>query len=269
MGSQETEAAVPGPPRRRRRLLVAGLVVLALLVGGGVWGYAATRPPELTQADVDAAVARGVEAAQEAEAALPPEGAVAYQTIGPSLVTVTALRPGVRGQGSGVVVNAAGSVLTALHVVQDAELIQVDFADGTSSPAQILSAQPDKDVAVLGVRTLPEVVVPAVLAGPPAIGEPVFAVGDPMGLRRSLSAGVVSALDRTIGGGGVPSLAGLIQFDAAVNPGNSGGPLLNRAGQVVGIVTALANPADEDFFVGIGFAVPISSAAGGAGGPQQ
>jgi S1-C subfamily serine protease len=242
---------------------------LALLAGGGVWWYETTRPPPLTQADVDAAVQRGVEAAQEAEQALPPDAAVAYRTISPSLVTVTARRGDLLGQGSGIVVNAAGSVLTALHVVAGAEVIQVDFADGTSGRATVAAARPDQDVAVLTVDRLPEVVVPAVLAGPPAIGDTVFAVGDPLGLRRSLSAGVVSALDRSIGGAGTPALADLIQFDAAVNPGNSGGPLLNRAGQVVGIVTALANPADEDFFVGIGFAVPIATAAGGAGGPQQ
>ncbi len=122
---------------------------------------------------------------------------------------------------------------------------------------------------MLAVDQLPEVVVPAVLAGPPPVGDTVFAVGNPLGLQRSLTAGVVSATDRAIGTERGPTLAGLIQFDAAVNPGNSGGPLLNRAGQVVGVVTALANPARQNFFVGVGFAVPIGTAAGGAGGPQQ
>jgi S1-C subfamily serine protease len=122
---------------------------------------------------------------------------------------------------------------------------------------------------VLAVDRLPEVVVPAVMAGPPPVGDTVFAVGSPLGLRGSLSAGVVSAADRAIAAPGGATLAGLIQFDAAVNPGNSGGPLLNRAGQVVGVVTALANPARQDFFVGIGFAVPIADAGGVAGGPQQ
>ena len=98
----------------------------------------------------------------------------------------------------------------------------------------------------------------------------MFTVGHPLGLVDSLTAGVVSGLDRTI-----PDrrwrreLKGLIQFDAAVNPGSSGGPLLNRAGQVVGIVTALANPSQQSFFVGIGFAVPIATAGGAAGAPQQ
>ena len=168
-----------------------------------------------------------------------------------------------------MVVNADGVVLTALHVVDGATQIRVEFADGTAAAAQLVAAQADIDIAVLAVDRLPEVVVPAVLAGPPAIGDAVFAVGNPLGLQRSLTAGVVSAERRIVATDGGPILNGLIQFDAAVNPGNSGGPLLNRAGQVVGIVTALANPARQNFFVGIGFAVPISTAAGGAGGPQQ
>jgi S1-C subfamily serine protease len=168
-----------------------------------------------------------------------------------------------------VVVNAAGSVLTALHVVDGADRIQVEFADGTRAAATVTVSRPEHDIAVLAVDRLPEVVVPAVLAGPPPIGDAVFAVGNPLGLQRSLTAGVVSAVDRTITAPRGPALGGLIQFDAAVNPGNSGGPLLNRAGQVVGIVTALANPANQDFFVGVGFAVPIATAGGAAGGPQQ
>jgi S1-C subfamily serine protease len=168
-----------------------------------------------------------------------------------------------------VVVNAGGAVLTALHVVDGAAQVQVEFADGTRAAAQVTARQPEHDIAVLAVDRLPEVVVPAVLAGAPPIGDTVFAVGNPLGLRASLTSGVVSATGRTITPPSGPALDGLIQFDAAVNPGNSGGPLLNRAGQVVGIVTALANPANQDFFVGVGFAVPIATAGGAAGGPQQ
>jgi S1-C subfamily serine protease len=90
-----------------------------------------------------------------------------------------------------------------------------------------------------------------------------------LGLNGSLSAGVVSAVDRKVRVNSSQTLEGLIQFDAAVNPGNSGGPLLNKAGQVVGIVTGLANPSEQSFFVGIGFAVPIATAGGVAGTPPQ
>jgi S1-C subfamily serine protease len=267
--------AVDRPPgRSRRRLFLASVLGVVALLALGLWWATASGPAPLRQADVDAAVQRGIAQAQEQERMTPPDGTTAYRTIGPSLVTVTVQRPGSEGTvenglGSGVVVNAAGTVLTALHVVDGAGQIQVEFADGTRAAARVAASRPEKDIAVLAVDRLPQVVVPAVLAGPPPVGDTVFAVGDPLGLRGSLSAGVVSAADRTIGTPSGAALRGLIQFDAAVNPGNSGGPLLNRAGQVVGIVTALANPARQDFFVGIGFAVPIADAGGAAGGPQQ
>ncbi|HSU11574.1 MAG TPA: trypsin-like peptidase domain-containing protein [Pseudonocardia sp.] len=269
----EPEGAPPERPRRRRRVVLIIAVVVAVALAAGLWWVSSSGPAPVTTADVDQAVQRGIEQAQEAERNVPPEATTAYRMITPSLVTVTTQRTGgattETGLGSGVVVNAGGAVLTALHVVDGATQIQVDFADGTRAAAQVTASQPEHDIAVLAVDRLPEVVVPAVLAGPPPVGGTVFAVGNPLGLQRSLTAGVVSANDRTITPPRGPALQGLIQFDAAVNPGNSGGPLLNGAGQVVGIVTALANPANQDFFVGVGFAVPITTAGGAAGGPQQ
>ena len=271
----EPAGAPPERPRRRpRRILIVALVV-AVALAAGLWWVSSSGPAPLTAADVDRAVQRGIEQAQEAERNVPPEATTAYRTITPSLVTVTTERPGGAGAGrrdrpgqrGGR--QRGGSVLTALHVVDGATQIQVEFADGTRAAAQVTASRPEHDIAVLAVDRLPEVVVPAVLAGPPPVGDAVFAVGNPLGLQRSLTAGVVSAIDRTITPPRGPALDGLIQFDAAVNPGNSGGPLLNRAGQVVGIVTALANPANQDFFVGVGFAVPIATAGGAAGGPQQ
>lgn len=174
------------------------------------------------------------------------------------------------GLGTGVIINADGTILTANHVIADAATIVVTFADGSSSPAQVVSSEPERDIAVLKPDKLPEVVVPAVLGGGVNVGDETYAVGHPLGLVDSLSAGVVSGLNRSIPTPSGTTLKGLIQFDAAVNPGNSGGPLLNRNGQVVGIVTALANPSEQGFFVGIGFAVPIEQAAGGgAGAPQK
>ena len=133
----------------------------------------------------------------------------------------------------------------------------------------MLFRSPKTDIAVLTPDQAPSVIVPAVMGGGVQIGDDAYAVGHPLGLTGSLSAGVISGLDRSIKVENGSTLHGLIQFDAAVNPGNSGGPLLNRNGQVVGIVTGLANPSEQGFFVGIGFAVPISTAGGAAGGPPQ
>jgi S1-C subfamily serine protease len=253
---------------------LVGVIAVVLLVVVG--GYALTRPnptPPVTQQDIDATVKKGIEDQAKAEAATPPDGTVAYQAIQPSLVLINATRPGgsggSSGSGAGVIVKDDGTILTALHVVSGATTITVGYTDGTSSPATIASQEPASDIATLLPSVLPQTLVPAVLGGGVPVGTPVFAVGHPLGLTDSLSGGVVSALDRQVDIGDGQKLEHLIQFDAAVNPGNSGGPLLNKAGQVVGIVTGLANPSQQGFFVGIGFAVPIATAGGGAGAPAQ
>jgi S1-C subfamily serine protease len=172
--------------------------------------------------------------------------------------------------GTGVVIVDSGIILTALHVVMDAETVLVVFADGSESPAAVIARQPENDLAVLQAMVLPDDLIPATMAGSGMlqVGDQVAAVGHPFGISNSLSAGVVSGLGRTYRSPdtGMP-LSNLIQFDAAVNPGNSGGPLINRDGEVVGIVTALVNPTEQEFFVGIGFAVTIETAGGLAGEP--
>ncbi|MEO8828531.1 trypsin-like peptidase domain-containing protein [Lapillicoccus sp.] len=257
-----------------RRLWVAVMVVL--LLAAAALAFALTRPAgpaPITQADVNASVQKGVADQAKKDAQAPAAAALAYQAIQPSLVLIQTIRTSATGaesgSGAGVIVNADGTILTALHVVVGAQTINVQYTDGTSSTAKVASTQPDNDIATLAPATLPQTVVPAVLGGGVQVGSPVFAVGHPLGLTDSLSAGVVSALDRTVPVKDGKKLEHLIQIDAAVNPGNSGGPLLNRAGQVVGIVTGLANPGDQGFFVGIGFAVPIATAGGAAGSPPQ
>jgi len=206
----------------------------------------------------------------------PPAFSVqAYHTILPSIVYIES-QSRKAGQnstsvGTGVIINDAGDIMTALHVVDDARKIEAYFSDGTQSIAEIISAEPENDIALLHPSQPPSLIVPAVLGNPGVmrVGDEAFAVGNPLGLVASLSAGVISGFNRSIPvGDGDLELQGLIQFDTAVNPGNSGGPLLNRQGQVIGIVTALANPSKQNFFVGIGFAVPIGTALSAAGGVE-
>jgi S1-C subfamily serine protease len=171
------------------------------------------------------------------------------------------------GRGAGVIIDENAQILTSLHVVQNAIDIQVLFMDGTRSPAQIVTTQPENDIALLRAEQPPAQFVPATMGNPGAldVGDEVFALGSPFGLTASESSGIVSGLNRIDKTENGPEIKGLIQFDAAVNPGNSGGPLVNRYGEVVGIVQSLYNPVHENFFVGIGFAVPINSAAAAAG----
>ncbi len=172
--------------------------------------------------------------------------------------------------GTGVVIDDTGTILTSLHIVRDATRIRVTFADGSESEASVIVRQPENDLAVLRPEEIPDDLVPATLASSASlhVGDEVVAVGNPFGITNSLSDGVVSGLHRSFKSPKTgETLTDLIQFDAAVNPGNSGGPLLNRDGDVVGIVTALLNPTEQDVFIGIGFAVPMETAGGAAGAP--
>jgi S1-C subfamily serine protease len=197
-----------------------------------------------------------------------------YAKVAPSVVQVKALRADgtTSGSGSGVVIDDAGDILTALHVIRDAQSVTVVFADGTQSSAVVIAQLPESDIAALRPANLPAQLMPATLGNPSAlrIGDDAIVVGNPFALTRSLSTGVISGLDRSLQ---VPNqgrtLTGLIQFDAAVNPGSSGGPLVNRDGEVVGIVTGLVNPSGQPVFSGVGFAVTIDNAGGALGAPPE
>ncbi|BCB77606.1 hypothetical protein GCM10022251_63230 [Phytohabitans flavus] len=195
-----------------------------------------------------------------------------YEAVAPSIVIVERLAAGERvaGTGTGVVASDTGVILTALHVVNGGE-VRVTFADGTRSAATVEASDPANDIAALAVASLPPVLVPATIgnSGRLAVGDPVVAVGNQLGMTSSATAGVVSGLDRAAAGDDGSKLAGLIQFDAAVNPGSSGGPLVNTRGETIGIVVALANPTRAGTFIGIGFAVPIGTALGGGPGSDD
>jgi S1-C subfamily serine protease len=196
-----------------------------------------------------------------------------YAKLAATVVTVRAELPdGKTSLGSGVVIDADADILTALHVVADATKITVTFADGSTYEARVFARQPDNDIA--GIRALghPDQMAIATLGNANAlnVGDDAIVIGNPFGLSRSLSTGVISGLHRSIQPPGMDKpMTELIQFDAAVNPGNSGGPLFNRDGDVVGIVSGLANPNGQAAFAGVGFAVTIQAAGGAVGVPPD
>lgn len=272
-GSTQTLSEVAQTPAPRRRAVWVALTAIAV-VGAVVVSVLALRQPQVepTTNDLGAAVEEVLANATPA----PANAALVYSTIAPSFVVVQVDRDADEssgGLGSGVVVNASGDIVTARHVITNADAITVIFSDGTASEATVMSSDPDRDIATLSAATNPDVVVPAVLGDISTMyrGDPVYAIGNPLGLSGSISSGVVSGFNRSVPLSDGSELEGLIQFDAAVNPGSSGGPLVNSAGQVIGIVNALANPADTESFSGVGFAVPMGLALSGAlgGGPAQ
>jgi S1-C subfamily serine protease len=256
--------------RNARHLKVAGLGLLAILAAIALWSLAPQRG--LTQAEVEVAVQKILDAQQPT-----PTAADAYESILPSVVLVRGLpdppeapdADGGEGQsGTGVVIVDTGIILTNLHVVHGATRIQVVFHDGLESDAVVIGVQPEHDLAVLQAKTIPDDLYAATLRSTQGLrpGEQVVAVGFPFGIGPSATSGVISGLGReyqTVDGKRV--LTNLIQFDAAVNPGNSGGPLVTLEGEVIGIVTGLLNPTEHRVFIGIGFAVPIENAAGAVG----
>ena len=176
----------------------------------------------------------------------------------------------IRDRGTGVVIIDNGTILTNLHVVSGAKKLRVRFANGHESEAVMIGAQPENDLAVLKAQSLPDDLEAATMRSTADLrpGDHVIAVGNPFGIGPSVSYGVVSGLKREFRSPeGEKTLTNLIQFDAAANPGNSGGPLVTMDGQVVGIVTAILNPSEQRTFIGIGFAVPIENAATAAGMP--
>ncbi len=257
--------------RKLRGVLQFTAGILAALLAVFLYGQFTPRPDVMSEQELDERIL----AVMAAATPQPSFASQVYQFIQPSLVLIqthTGGRPSDQSDalGSGVVINERGEILTSLHVVEGADAIQVTYADGTQATGEIISALEENDIALLSADRLPEVLVPAVLgsAGSAQVGDEVVAVGNPFGLYSSASAGVISGFERTFDLKEKNiRLENLIQFDAAVNPGNSGGPLLNRFGQVIGIVVGIVTPVEGEFFIGIGFAVPINIAGGAAGIP--
>jgi S1-C subfamily serine protease len=253
-GPAGVDGAGPRTPgvRGSGRLIAVGTAVVVVLLG--VIAVLATR---LADAPPAAKAAPPRPAPPPTSLTVP----AIYHRLAPSVVLVRTAHD----LGTGVILADDGTILTANHVIAGGTPITVTFADGTTATAIAAAVDPKRDIATLTPAKLPQVVVPATVGGDAGVGAPVVAIGNPLGLTDSVSAGVVSGLDRTADTSN-GRFSGLIQFDASVNPGSSGGPLLDAHGLVIGIVVSIAAPAGEDAFAGIGFAVPIGAALGGGGG---
>ncbi len=265
--------------RHQGKILVLGSVAMTLVVLGS---YDAIKGPSLgLTPDEFVDVVNDIVVNQPAPRA---PTAVAYEAIIPSVVAISGYdpeaykelgplppdeRPGItyNVMGTGVVVEADGTILTNLHVATGTPRLRVTFMDGTVAEARLIGSQPENDLAVLQPSTVPMDLKPATLASAATLspGDQVVSVGFPFGVGPSASAGVVSGLGREFQDRGKPTLRNLIQFDASTNPGNSGGPLVNTNGEVVGITTALMNPSGVRTFAGIAFAITIDAAASALG----
>ena len=276
---QETKATVASvePPsrnlykRHERAVLLAAGALVGLCMVALQGAFKPLPAASLTQEDLDAAVVRTL------TKALPSPATRAYQAVREQIVRVRSVGDGLeqdeyiqRAVGSGVVIVDKGLILTNLHVINGASRILVTFFNGLETEATVVSTQPESDLAVLQAKQIPDDLRAATLRSSKTLaeGEHVTAVGFPFGIGPSVSAGVISGLGRQYRAPeGARSLSNLIQFDAAANPGSSGGPLVNAAGEVIGIVTAILGSSERSGFSGIAFAVPIESAASAAGLP--
>lgn len=256
---------------KKAKLGIAGASLAVCLMAAGGWMFGPSLRG-MTQADVEAAVQRAMEAGPSR-----PTAVDAFERIAPSIVHVRgfATEADKEGEeaapansGTGVVIVDTGVILTNLHVVRGAKRVKLTFSDGFESDAEVTGERPEHDLAVLQAKIIPDDLVSAVMRSTNGLkpGDEVVAVGFPFGIGPSASAGVISGLRREYHSKeGERILTNLIQFDAAVNPGNSGGPLVTLEGEVIGIVTGLLNPTEQRVFIGIGFAVPIENAASAAG----
>jgi S1-C subfamily serine protease len=248
------------PYVRRIQLLVVGLLLVAVvwnflpLLEHWIIGLSAEPRPVSARGDLSTEEQTTIDI---------------FKRASPSVVYITTLQRVVnpwtrnvfsvpQGTGSGFIWDDLGHVVTNNHVIADASEANVRLNDGRSYRAVLIGSSPDHDLAVLRIR-VPFDRPPPVPIGSSAdlqVGQKVFAIGNPFGLDYTLTSGIVSALDRTLSEGrGGATIDHLIQTDAAINPGNSGGPLLDSAGRLVGINTAIYSPSGA--YAGIGFAVPV------------
>lgn len=265
-------APPPVPPQRRGPGWVAVVLVatiVSLIVGGvaGLGGYVIGSAVDASETEPPAVV----EAAQPIVAADAGDSAIGdiVARVLPTVVSIGVVGSDGEGSGSGFIIRSDGYILTNNHVAAPAAdngKLTVYFSDGESAPATIVGRNQSYDLAVLKVDANDLPVLALGDSDSVAVGDPAIAIGAPLGLEGTVTSGIISSRDRpvTAGGSGDLSYINAIQTDAAINPGNSGGPLLNLAGQVIGINSAIATVVQsftgEGGSIGLGFAIPINSA---------
>ena len=239
------------PPLKIRHPLLAGLMAVGLLGLGGAAG-----------AQISAPGAQGLSPEEQIVISV-------YKQAGAGVVHITSTALAYdfffnpvpqRGTGSGFIVDDRGYILTNNHVVEEAESLEVTLADKSKVPAKLIGRDPSNDLAVIKITVAKEKLSPLRMGNSDAlqVGQMAIAIGNPFGLDRTVTRGVVSSIGRTLRAESGRQIRGIIQTDAPINPGNSGGPLLNSRGEVIGINSAIYTPSGGS--VGIGFAIPINSA---------
>jgi putative serine protease PepD len=248
--------ATGAAPNRGRRRMAMAAIVAALVLGGGAAGGAIG-----TQLDHGTATA-GTAGGTATNARTVSSGSLAdvVANVSPSIVDIKVATGQGTAEGSGIVLTSDGRVVTNNHVVEGAAgTVQVTLADGKTAPATVVGTDAQADIAVLQMRGVSGL-TPATLGDSSSltVGNTVLAFGSPLGLQGTVTSGIVSALDRSLSSGS-ESLSGLVQTDAAINEGNSGGALVDTAGRVVGINVAIATTGQDSGNIGVGFAIPVNT----------
>jgi putative serine protease PepD len=262
------ESPTPEPRKTFPRTLVAAIAIAAVGAGAGVGAYAVVDSSSSSNASAAPIVSGGT----IAPVALKSSSSLIslYKKTAPGVVDITVTEAASnegfgqsssteQAEGTGIVLDTKGDIVTNDHVVDGATSIVVKFQNGKTTKASLVGADKDNDLAVIKVDPSFTTLTPLSLGDSNAVqtGESVFAIGSPFGLTESLSAGVVSATGRQISSPANTTIANAIQTDAAINHGNSGGPLLNAAGNVIGINAQIESGSDGN--EGVGFAIPINT----------
>jgi len=247
------------PPSRPRRRVVTAMAALALAIGvgaGAATGGAVLFDHGASASPAAATTTSGSTTSTTSSSSTTTAAATIYKADAAGVVSITVTTGNGVGEGSGIVLDTKGDIVTNAHVVAGAQRVEVAFSDGTTVTGTVVGTNSSADLAVVRVAVAASSLHPLTLANSDSVqvGDTVYAIGSPFGLSGTLTRGIVSAIHRDGSATSTSTLTNLIQTDTPINPGNSGGPLLNAQGQVIGINNSIVSPVDGN--VGVGFAIP-------------